>query len=459
MITPSRPTMHRSLFKQWFGDLLQNACSALHSPLSVGLRPRNLTLGTMIAIISGIAFSSSALAQDADEPKTKVRIPAPQAGAIRVATFNVALNRKAAGDLARDLRNGDEQASKIAAIIQSVDPDILLVNELDYDEETAKLFLEKYLQVQQPDAPRVPSKGNKEQLSLTHFFAGPVNTGIDSGLDLNKNDRLHDSDDAWGYGAFPGQYGFAVYSKFPIAHDKIRTFQKFLWSDMPNALRPATPSKEGGAPTPFHSDDVWSQLRLSSKSHWDVPIDVNGREFHVIASHPTPPVFDGPEDRNGCRNHDEIRLLQDYIGGGERGAYLVDDRGHKGPIESGVPFAILGDLNSDPEDGDGISSAIRNLINDKWIAKYEVPRSMGAIEASQKSGQANTKHRGDPASDTGDFNDKSPGNLRIDFVLPSANCAVVKSGVFWPSSDESRTSNALAEASDHRLVWVDIVLP
>jgi endonuclease/exonuclease/phosphatase family metal-dependent hydrolase len=444
---------------QWFGSLIQNECFALHSPFPAGLLPSNLARIFLIVILFGVVSSSHALAQNADEPKTTVRIPAPQAGAIRVATFNVALNRKAAGDLARDLKNGDEQASKIAAIIQSVDPDILLVNELDYDEETAKLFLEKYLQVRQPDAPRVRSRGSNEQLSLTHFFAGPVNTGIDSGLDLNKNDRLHDSDDAWGYGAFPGQYGLAVYSKFPIAHDKIRTFQKFLWSDMPNALRPAIPSKTGGAPTPFHSDEVWSKLRLSSKSHWDVPIDVNGREFHVIASHPTPPVFDGPEDRNGCRNHDEIRLLQDYIGGGDRGAYLVDDQGRKGPIESRVPFVILGDLNSDPEDGDGLASAIRNLINDKWIAKYEAPRSMGAIEASQKSGQANTKHRGDPASDTGDFNDKSPGNLRVDFVLPSANCAVVKSGIFWPSTDEGQTLNALAEASDHRLVWVDIVLP
>ncbi len=54
-------------------------------------------------------------------------------------------------------------------------------------------------------------------------------------------------------------------------------------------------------------------LRLSSKSHWDIPLQIGGAIVHVLTAHPTPPVFDGPEDRNGCRNHDEIRLWSDYI--------------------------------------------------------------------------------------------------------------------------------------------------
>ena len=28
---------------------------------------------------------------------------------------------------------------------------------------------------------------------------------------------------------------------------------------------------------------------------------------------PTPPAFDGEEDRNGRRNHDEIRFWVDYV--------------------------------------------------------------------------------------------------------------------------------------------------
>ena len=41
--------------------------------------------------------------------------------------------------------------------------------------------------------------------------------------------------------------------------------------------------------------------------------NVKGKTFHLLASHPTPPVFDGDEDRNGKRNHDEVRLIADYI--------------------------------------------------------------------------------------------------------------------------------------------------
>ena len=52
---------------------------------------------------------------------------------------------------------------------------------------------------------------------------------------------------------------------------------------------------------------------MSSKSHWDVPIDVNGKVIHLLASHPTPPVFDGDEERNGTKNHDEVRFWLDYV--------------------------------------------------------------------------------------------------------------------------------------------------
>ena len=55
--------------------------------------------------------------------------------------------------------------------------------------------------------------------------------------------------------------------------------------------------------------------------------------LHVLASHPTPPTFDGPEDRNGRRNHDEIRFWADYISPGQSG-YIVDDEGRSGGIDS-----------------------------------------------------------------------------------------------------------------------------
>lgn len=373
-------------------------------------------------------------------------LPRPAEGTVRIATFNAAMNRKTAGELTRAVEGDDAQVRKIAAIIQCVGPDVLLLNEVDYAEPHAEMLLKKFLQVPQSGTPQDPSR------HLQFAFSAPVNTGVPSGLDLNNNGRTEDPDDAWGYGAFPGQYGMVVLSRFPIQKTGLRTFQKFLWGDMPGALRPAKDSVF------FHPDEVWKQLRLSSKSHWDVPIQIGNTTLHVLACHPTPPVFDGPEDRNGCRNHDEIRLWIDYISGDGRGDYLVDDSGARGGLDANASFVILGDLNADPFDGDGKRDAIKQLLDHPRVAQGPVPSSKGAVEAAQKSGQANALHRGDSAYDTGDFNDKNPGNLRIDFVLPSSQCRILASGVYWPSAEDSPAGNQLAGASDHRLVWVDVEL-
>jgi alkaline phosphatase D len=365
---------------------------------------------------------------------------------LRVATFNAAMNRKSAGELTEGLQKGDPQAAKIAEILRAVSPDVFLLNEIDYDERSAEVFLNRYLANQEPT----------EQPPWKYFFAGPVNTGVDSGLDLDGNGKLHEPNDAWGFGTYPGQYGMAVFSRHEIQKEAIRTFQNFRWSQMPGALRPMRSNPGSTALESYYPDTVWDQLRLSSKSHWDVPILIGGKTLHLIASHPTPPVFDGPEDRNGCRNHDEIRLLMDYVAGDSSGAYVVDDTGRTGPLATDASFVIAGDLNSDPIDGDGRAEAIRKLLEHPRLAKSPAPKSLGGVEASENSKGANLKHQADPATDTGDFNDRNPGNLRIDFVLPSANLKVLASGVYWPSKSQSAEANALVGASDHRLVWVDL---
>ncbi|MEQ1826110.1 MAG: endonuclease/exonuclease/phosphatase family protein [Pirellula sp.] len=378
--------------------------------------------------------------------------PPPSPNTIRVATFNLALNRKANGQLVRDLKNGDEQAQRLAWIVQLVRPDVLLANEVDYSNgEAAKLLSEDYF-----------NKSHAAKIATTpcefkHYFTGPVNTGVPSGMDLNSNGNKSDNEDCWGFGAFPGQYGMVVYSRFPIVEKDVRTFQMFKWSTMPGAKRPKIVDKNTGEEKYFYPDNVWSQLRLSSKSHWDVPVLIGNKTLHFIASHPTPPVFDGPEDRNGCRNHDEIRLLRDYVEGSAE--YFVDDHGVAGPLDHSAQFVIAGDLNSDPEDGSGISQGIIDLLKSNRVSASFAPASLGAVEASKLQGKLNDKHRGNPAHDTGDFNDASVGNLRIDFVLPSANCKVVGGGVFWPTSEQLKNIDPkLSDASDHHMVWLDIQL-
>ena len=130
-------------------------------------------------------------------------------------------------------------------------------------------------------------------------------------------------------------------------------------------------------------------LRLSSKNHVDVPVWVHGHQLHLLLSHPTPPVFDGPENRNGRRNHDEIRLWSDYLSGGERANYLIDDAGKSGGLHSEDLFVVLGDLNADPFDGDSYNRAISQLLEHKrihpavWLDK-QVPRSKAGNSRNPK---------------------------------------------------------------------------
>lgn len=331
---------------------------------------------------------------------------------VRVATYNASMNRAGPGELVADLRSGtDPQIRQVADIIGRNSPDVLLLNEFDYSETAVDLFRDNYLAV------------GESPVDYPFAYTAPVNTGEPSGLDLDGDGRADGPNDAWGFGQFPGQYGMVVLSKFPIDAASVRTFQNFRWAQMPDNL---LPRDYYGA----NSD----ALRLSSKSHWDVPVDIDGNVVHLLVSHPTPPSFDGPEDRNGRRNHDEIRMTADYLSGAD---YLVDDTGLSGGLADGSSFVVLGDQNSDPVDGDSYPGAIAQVLGNPAV-QDPAPTSAGG------------------GTDTADFADPDPGNLRVDYALPSADLTVAGSGVYWPAQGEP--GSELLSASDHRLVWVDIRL-
>jgi len=366
-------------------------------------------------------------------------------GTIRVMTFNVALARKGAGVLIRDLERGDAQVDAVVEIILRLRPDILLLNELDADPERRALALfQARLAAGQSDLPG---------LDLPHAHQGSQNIGEFSGLDLDRDGTAAGPGDAWGFGRFPGQYAMAVLSRFPLDPPNIRSYRLFRWAEMPDARRPI---REDG--TPFHPDPIWQALRLSSKSHWDVPIHLpDGRRLHLLAAHPTPPVFDGPEDRNGKRNADEIRLLEAMIDGAP---WLTDDAGRPAGLAPGTPFVVAGDLNADPADGDGIQAAIQGLLAHPRLRD---PGQTSPGGAAAKGGRAAPPIAGDPAHHTSDWGTAfaKHRNLRVDYVLPSRGLVLAGSGVFWPgpSSPLARLTardGGRMESSDHRPVWVDI---
>jgi hypothetical protein len=385
-----------------------------------------------------------------------VTAPAASAGnsVTRFATFNASLNRNFQGQLVADLSTpANVQAQTVAEIVQRTRPEVLLINEFDFDPDgvALRLFQENYLSVGQNGA---------EPIVYQYRFSAPSNTGIDSGLDLDNNGSVGGPNDAFGFGFFPGQFGMAVYSQHPILEAQIRTFQKFLWKDMPGALLPDDPSTPASAD--WYSQEELGVFRLSSKSHWDIPVLVDGRVVHFLVSHPTPPVFDGPEDRNGTRNHDEIRLWADYITPGAASSYIYDDEGRRGGLKPGSAFVIAGDQNSDPLDGDSIPGAIQQLIDHPLVNTKLTPSSAGAVEAAQLQGGANLTHRSDPAFDTADFADSAPGNLRADYVLPRKNLRMLDGAVFWPVQADPlfRLTGVFPfPSSDHRLVWIDVRVP
>lgn len=213
----------------------------------------------------------------------------------------------------------------------------------------------------------------------------------------------------------------ALLSRLPIETGAVRDFSGLLWADLPGATLP----RRNGAL--FPGDAVYEVQRLASVAQWDVPVKAGATVLHLLAFHAAPPVFDGPEDRNGLRNADELRLWQLYLGGRVPGF---------APPEG--PAVIVGDANNDPAKGDGRHEAIVALITDP---RLQDPQPQSAIGGN----------------DTVDWPAPGPGRLRVDYVLPSAGLRVLASGVFWPETGPM--AEQAASASRHRLVWVDVDLP
>lgn len=366
---------------------------------------------------------------------------------VTFATFNVSMEAQnylphgEKGDatvLAKLLQNGEQpQIKNIAHIIQLVRPDVLLLNEFDYiadSDKGVKAFIRNYLNKPQ---------GDTEAIDYPYFYYSTVNTGQPSPYDLD-NDGVASGQgaDAWAFGFYPGQYGMLLLSKYPIESDKVRTFQHFKWKDMPGFM----PTKKADG-SPWYSIEAWNEFPLSSKSHWDIPLNINGKLVHVLASHPTPPVFDGPENRNGIRNHDEIRFWADYLTP-ENAGYIYDDNKQMGGLEVKSSFVLLGDQNASADgEGDALNSAISALYNHPLINNTQPPASAGGAENAPGNPKAKYHTAG--------------WKMRADYVLPSkAGFNITDSGVFWPEKTSSLYPlvGSRGASSDHRLVWVKLQL-
>jgi hypothetical protein len=354
-----------------------------------------------------------------------------RADGLRIATYDVGLARDGPGLLLHELATEPKPATRaVAAVIRAARPDILLLTGFDQDFRGRAL-----------DAFRALLARGEDGVDYPHAFAPPGNEGVPSGLDLDDDGRSMGRGDAFGWGRFPGNGGMALLSRLPLDPADARSFAALRWAALPGADLPLRP--DGSA---FPDPARQAALRLSSRSHWDVPVLLpDGTRLHLLAANPTPPLFDGPEGVNRRRNADEIRFWSAYLDG----AAFADDQGRTAPGSDG-PLVLLGNLNLDPFDGRGDHAAIAALLAHPRLRDPR-PESPGAAAAATRG------HAGEAALDTADWKEDGPGNLRTDYVLPSAELRVTAAGVLWPAPGDAFADTAAA--TPHRLVWVDLALP
>lgn len=319
------------------------------------------------------------------------------ADTLRIATWDPGLSRDGPGLLLRDIMADDPQVLAAAQVIAGIAPDAILLTGLDWDLDNRALTA---------FADLLAAQGHP----MPHRHATQPNRGLPTGLDLDGDGRAGRPRDAQGYGAFTGQSGLAILSRLPIAG--VTDHSATLWRDVPGNRMPDSP----------HAD----VQRLSSTAHWDVALTTPAGPLHLLALAATPPAF---EDRNPARNHDEVTFWL---------SHLPD-----------APFAILGNLNVDPRDGDGDPATLAALSD-----VTQDPQPRGAWQPPQTG--PNAAHRGDPALDTAEY-DRAPGNLRLDYVLPATGLRVLDAGVLWPAPDDP-LAEPVALASHRKLVWVDLDL-
>lgn len=301
-------------------------------------------------------------------------------------------------------KGGDDQQKAVVASIAALGADVLLLTEIDYDLRGETLAGLNQLLAQ-------------AGAIYPYSVALRPNTGLPTGFDIDQNGQMGEARDAMAFGRFPGAEGMAVLSKLPLG--EITDYSGFIWADLPQSLSPDT-------------DPALRRLqRLSTSGHFQVPVILpDGRTLALLAFAATPPIFDGPTDRNGKRNHDETAFWSHLIAG-------------KLPLDPPKPpFVVLGKPNLDPMDGEGLPAAITTLMGQ---LQDPAPKAeMARMDARQ---------RGDPRLDTALFDDI--GGLRLDQILLSKDIQILTSGVLWPKADDALAA-ILATASPHRPLWVDI---
>ncbi len=281
----------------------------------------------------------------------------------------------------RDITSGKDKDIEAALdVLVRLRADVILLTSFDYDlDELALTALRE----------RLTDHGMAYDYQLT----SAPNSGVPTGLDLDGDGRLGGPRDAQGYGQFIGQGGMAILSRHHLELE--RDLTSVLWAELDGTrMLPDDPGR--------------SIQRLSSTGHWIVSVHTKRGDFQLLCFAATPPVFDGPEDRNGRRNHDELAIWRHVLAG------------HFGEFPN-QPI-LIGNANLDPSRGDGMRDAMAHFLSDPFWH--------------------------DPLPDSATAHWDSTGPMRVSYVLPSRGFRIMDAGVL-AKEDVDHV---------HLPVWVDIGL-
>lgn len=371
--------------------------------------------------------------------EVEASMPEPAEDELRVATLEAGLFATQEGSQALEqligaLETGNHSVARaVAQTAQISAPDVLVLTGVSYDssERIAQLLRDRYL---------ASGQHGESGLEYPYYYTSGTNSGLESGADLDRDGAIGGPGDAIGAGNYPGERGVVVFSQYAILDDEVRTFQEFLWEDLP----------ENSMDTDLYSSLEKSILRLHQTSLWDVPVDVEGETVHVIA-HAIAAANDEAAEEDLARAEDERRVLADYVSG--RSWYLYDDDGELGGLDQGESFVLAG--HTLPADaGDAEPENLDALLEEPGLQDPE-PEAVSAEPLTQRSSSADSA---DPAAT---HRVEGGNHMRSSFVLPSQNFGVSSSGVFWPAEGEygyELVDPQRQSSLNDRLVWADLTL-
>ncbi len=297
---------------------------------------------------------------------------------------------------ARKLQSAQVKYS--SEIIERYSPDIISINEIQYDKEEVPTsdFTTR--------GKNLKVLGKLSKLKKMNYSFHEANTGMNSkpGLDGNyilkpTSEERKNFADAVNFGMFPGQYSTGGIFKYPIKSEKI--IKGLKWRDFNPNINLSKYRDANGNKLP-------RDMELFDKNFSDITLDVNGKELHVILLHTVPAFgFGNKLTPNFERNHDQLEFLKWYLTGKSKFSFNIKVK----PLRKNTLFIAMGDWNVDPSSKNPGGKIIKQLGK---LFQY-APGNNEKTYVGQSFG-------------------KSAYSAQLDYILVSNKIRVLKSGVHYP---------------------------